>query len=91
MKTQHTPAPWSVGPWFDNFGEPELIIEHKSDAGNLVIAVALGGLVGQEANANLISAAPDLLEFAQWILTLKMGGLIDARAIDVINKATGKA
>jgi hypothetical protein len=60
--TEHTPGPWSVGPWFDNYGEPEIIIEHKTDAGNLVIAVALGGLVGQEANARLIAAAPELLE-----------------------------
>jgi hypothetical protein len=67
--SKHTPGPWSVGPWFDNYGEPEIIIEHKADAGNLVIAVALGGLVGQEANARLIAAAPDLLEALNAMLT----------------------
>lgn len=57
----HTAGPWSVGPWFDNDGEPEIMIEHMTPRGNLVPAVALGGLTGQEANARLIAAAPDLL------------------------------
>jgi hypothetical protein len=57
----HTAGPWSVGPWFDNDGEPELIIERKMEHGTLVTAVAIGGLIGQEANARLIAAAPDLL------------------------------
>ena len=57
----HTPGPWSVGPWFDNDGQPEIVIEHMTPSGNLVPAVAIGGLIGQEANARLIAAAPDLL------------------------------
>lgn len=61
MTAQHTPGPWAVGPAFDNDGEPEIIIEHHTPAGNLVVAVALAGLRGQEANARLIAAAPDLL------------------------------
>lgn len=65
MTAQHTPGPWAVGPAFDNDGEPEIIIERHTPAGNLVVAVALAGLRGQEANARLIAAAPDLLEALQ--------------------------
>ena len=61
MSAMHTPGPWVVGPWFDNDGQPEIIIEHMTPHGTLVPAVALGGLIGQEANARLIAAAPDLL------------------------------
>ena len=50
-----------VGPAFDNDGAPEIIIEHQTPAGNLVVAVALPGLQGQEENARLIAAAPELL------------------------------
>lgn len=59
---KHTPGPWQVGSAFDNHGETEIAIEHMTPAGNLVVAVALGGLHGQDANARLIAAAPDLLE-----------------------------
>ena len=68
MKTKHTPGPWTVGPWFDNDGQPEIIIEHVTPHGNLVPAVALGGLVGQEANARLIAAAPELLDALRGLL-----------------------
>lgn len=68
METKHTPGPWAVGPWFDNDGQPEIIIEHVTPHGNLVPAVALGGLVGQEANAHLIAAAPDLLAVARMVI-----------------------
>lgn len=65
MKAAHTPGPWKVGPTFDNDGVPEIVIERLTPAGNLVIAVALGGLKGQEANARLIAAAPELLAVVQ--------------------------
>jgi hypothetical protein len=39
--------------------------------------------------AALIAAAPELLEFARWVLSFKMRGLIDSRANAVIAKATG--
>lgn len=45
----------------------------------------------QEANAGLIASAPDLLEFAQWVLSLKTGGMIEARARAVVAKAEGSA
>jgi hypothetical protein len=65
VMSKHTPGPWQVGPAYDNDGIAEVIIEHKTEHGNLVVAVALGGLVGQAENANLIAAAPDLLEALQ--------------------------
>jgi hypothetical protein len=67
---KHTPGPWLVGPAFDNDGQPEIIIEHQTPAGNLVVAVALGGLQGQEENARLIAAAPDLVEALRSMLSL---------------------
>ncbi len=60
--TKHTPGPWQVGMAFDNYGATEIAIEHMTTAGNLIIAVALDGLQGQDANARLIAAAPDMLE-----------------------------
>lgn len=60
--SKHTLGPWQVGMAFDNYGETEIAIEHMTPAGNLVVAVALGGLQGQDANASLIAAAPDLLD-----------------------------
>lgn len=61
MNALHTKAPWEVGPVFDNGGQPEITVEHKTPFGNLVVAVALGGLKDQKANARLIAAAPDML------------------------------
>ena len=34
-------------------------------------------------------AGPELLEFAQWVLSLKTGGMIEGKARAVIAKATG--
>ena len=71
----HTPGPWHVGPEFDNDGYPEIIIERKTPAGNLVVAVALPGLQGQKSNAHLIAAAPDLLNALSVVLR-------DVQAVD---------
>ena len=65
---EHTPGPWEVGSAFDNYGETEIAIERMTPAGNLVVAVALGGLQGQNANAKLIAAAPELLQSLQAIV-----------------------
>lgn len=47
--------------------------------------------ISSEANARLIAAAPDLLGFAKWVLSLKTdGGIIDDRAREVIAKAEGQ-
>ena len=96
--SKHTPGPWQVGMAFDNYGETEIAIEHMTPAGNLVVAVALGGLQGQDANASLIAAAPDLLDALKAIvkslaeqddegLIEHAQQMIDARA--AIAKATG--
>lgn len=96
--SKHTPGPWQVGMAFDNYGETEIAIEHMTPAGNLVVAVALGGLQGQDANASLIAAAPDLLAALQAIVKSLVDQddegmiehaqqMIDARA--AIAKATG--
>ena len=66
----HTPGPWSVGPYFDNDGSLELIIERKTQHGNMVVAVALPGLFGQEKNAHLIASAPSLLEILEGVLMM---------------------
>lgn len=96
--SKYTPGPWQVGMAFDNYGETEIAIEHMTPAGNLVVAVALGGLQGQDANASLIAAAPDLLAALQAIVKSLVDQddegmiehaqqMIDARA--AIAKATG--
>ena len=38
-------------------------------------------------DARLIAAAPDLLDFAKWVLSLNTGGLIERRSKEVIAKA----
>ena len=92
----HTPGPWAVGPEFDNDGEPEIIIEHQTPFGNLVIAVALPGLQGQEANARLIAAAPELLEALQNLLAVASVRIDDPRIVQfdaaraAVAKATGE-
>jgi hypothetical protein len=40
------------------------------------------------SDARLIEAAPDLLEFAQWVLSMKTGGMIEGRARAAIARAT---
>lgn len=101
MTTKHTPGPWIFGIRGDEnpiekpfdycgpgyYDNPAIFGPNGVD----VVGCDEYMIFNSEADVRLIVAAPDLLEFAQWILTFKMGGLIDARAIDVINKATGKA
>lgn len=92
---EHTPGPWTVGPVFDNDGEPEIIVEHKTPFGNLVVACALSGLVGQEANARLIAAAPELLEALQLADAMLEGAHMNADVVckkvkAPIAKATGE-
>jgi hypothetical protein len=59
---KHTQGPWQVGYAVDDYGDTEIIIEKITSSGSLLVAVAVGGLLGQEANARLMAAAPDLLE-----------------------------
>lgn len=41
-------------------------------------------------NARLIAAAPDLLDFARWVLSINCGATINKRARELIAKATGE-
>ncbi len=83
----HTPGPW--GPYLKT--QP-YIIESKATEGAIVACLPLGD--EWEANANLIAAAPDLLEIIEQCL--KRGwmwdndpSLYDAAA-KVVRKAKGK-
>jgi hypothetical protein len=62
---KHTQGPWQVGYAVDDYGDTEIIIEKITSSGSLLVAVAVGGLLGQEANARLMAAAPDLLKALQ--------------------------
>ena len=56
---KHTPGPWFVDQYEDE--ESRHVITSKPD--HLYVAYTIGGLgKEQEANADLIAAAPDLLE-----------------------------
>jgi hypothetical protein len=86
---KHTPGPWKYSTEPQPNGCPII------GAQGLMIAM-LAHTVNQAdqretalANARLIAAAPDLLEFAQWVLSLKTGGMIEARARAVVTKAEG--
>jgi len=56
----------------------------------MVIAVALPGLVGQEANGRLIAAAPDLLEALKGLLLFPNNPRENHMARAAIAKATGE-
>lgn len=90
----HTPGPWNVGPYFDNEGSPELIIEHQTPHGNMVVAVALPGIVGQHANGMLIATAPDLLKALTRIVKADDAAELTQEDIEfaraAIARATGK-
>ncbi|KRG65195.1 hypothetical protein ABB26_05160 [Stenotrophomonas humi] len=59
---KHTPAPWSVGATDPDTAEIEIVSE-----GRPYICLVLPGAVDgrTEANARLIAAAPELLDFIQ--------------------------
>lgn len=56
-KAQHTPGMIFVGPDIDNDGFREVPIGKPVPGGFLVVAVAIGGLVGQDENARRLAAA----------------------------------
>ena len=87
MGEKFTSGPWQVGAAFDNDGVPEIIIESVTSAGNLVVAVALGGLNGQEANAILIAAAPDLLEVVREVFVIGDRLVDDVYGYEFVKKA----
>lgn len=66
MSTKHTPGPWIMaGPYTYN-GAPELYEIHWSADGECVAEIVHG-----EADAQLIAAAPELLEALQGIISME--------------------
>jgi hypothetical protein len=77
MTTNHTPGPWQAGEPFESFPGAELrfhisqaegapYTQHYSDVANLLAETIPGEKLDiQRANANLIAAAPELLEALQ--------------------------
>lgn len=94
MKTKHTPGPWTL----DNLGT-----DIKIQASGAVEAIALvhdqQSTHGAEANAHLMSAAPEMLEALEKLLLLSDVALkqkhsldcsIRRAARDAIRKAKGE-
>jgi hypothetical protein len=63
---QHLPGPWFVAETDDNEGYPETVIRGMDGIAGVAVAVDFEKIPGmREANATLISAAPELLNAAQ--------------------------
>ena len=98
MSTQHTPGPWiGAGP---SFGDPfpryttSIVTEREHDDEGIVDICELPFHHRDdenEANARLIAAAPDMLEFLQALNRIGGLGLDVHRQLDaLIAKATGE-
>lgn len=96
MKKQHTPGPWKIGTPPPN-GEQTI----GTQKGLMVAVATTGANTPTEANANLIAAAPELLEalqdFLNWSDSVYYGEdtrreLVRAKdkASAAIAKATGE-
>jgi hypothetical protein len=89
METKHTPAPWYVHSTGQHWNNPELenimICYGKNDE-------AICDTVYNRDDANLIAAAPELLEaLERMILICKVyNGLEAKKARDVVAKAKGE-
>lgn len=77
MGTKHTPGPWEVGPVDDT------VVTHVGADGVRLVVAEIDGDYNQpetwpimEANARLIAAAPELLDFARQIFVAKDNGLL---------------
>lgn len=67
-KTKHTPGPWTAAPNAESGGYSIWCgADTPAEEG---IAATLVGTENEEANARLIAAAPDLLAFAEWAVSL---------------------
>jgi hypothetical protein len=67
---QHLPGPWFVAETDDNEDYPETVIRGMDGAAGVAVAIDFAKMPGvREANARLISAAPELLAAAQIALT----------------------
>lgn len=74
----HTPGPWEMKRLIDNSGKPySTLYEAHIDITPCMIWAPIGN-AEQEANARLISAAPELLEAletaAEWMESLRASG-----------------
>lgn len=87
---QHTPGPWQLVALGEaNVYSVSRIVDGKD---RWLISFRMNGeltTAQQMADVRLISAAPDLLEFAEWVLSLGTGGLIEGRARAAIAQARG--
>lgn len=75
LASKHTPGPWCVGDVIDENGR-KIIPEDVNETG---FAVAYGFYTKErDANANLISAAPEAIEFIADLLdTMSRPGIIN--------------
>lgn len=95
--SKHTPGPWKYSRW-DQWGDARFYISQQegapytpnySDVATLIAETPSGELVRiQEANARLISAAPDLLDACKAALSDDQPYIEKCRA--AIAKATGE-
>jgi hypothetical protein len=95
MKTNHTPAPWTIG----EVKEGRKAIFYTQMNAICIMGEDLMEHYNQEANANLIASAPELLQLAQTIMIMadddrftkypEWIGIVD-QAKEAIAKATGE-
>lgn len=91
MKTQYTPGPWKAT---KNTAYWQIDSEHDGQIGDACISQFIeGNTDGGEANAKLMSAAPELLEAAQNALEncVDLIGTDEGKALEAaIKKALGE-
>jgi len=100
MRAKHTPGPWSVKSDPCHFDTLSSVVGGRDNGkGWTPLMVEIGGLANvdeQEANARLVSAAPDLLSALEDLYEVtpdNEGGVLGAAcrmARYAISKATGK-
>ena len=86
----HTPGPWETRSALGDLGTKRV---YSTGKGSLLICTPgfLRDAATADANANLIAAAPDLLQACKWALTALKGREHDQFLRDSIAKATGEA
>lgn len=69
-KPQHTAGPWKADNADDTFGDHNITKQDGSEGLSAIAAVVSNGRPAEEvqANANLVAAAPDLLEALEIIM-----------------------
>ena len=84
----HTPGRWTSHPLIGGINNRQVIDDENT---NEHIALVYGEEHDAKSNANLISAAPDLLEMAKSVLRLWDNNGNPAGAFDGLRKAIAKA